>query len=172
MAELETREKMVVKRAIESAIQAYEEASLTHKVAQFHGAFGIPVQSKPAVPSADRVKLRLRLIAEEFCETMRAAGVAVTAFGVERELARAIDEREDAVDMVEFVDGLADLQVVIAGTELEFGVYGAAVLDEVMASNLSKIGSTVRDDGKIMKDAPGFFRPDIAKVLKTQGWIP
>jgi predicted HAD superfamily Cof-like phosphohydrolase len=153
---------------------------LREQVTEFHRAFSVPVMDKPTEPSSDRVKLRLRLIAEEFVELLEAAGAWAATTAIKENIEHAITSIGEKAtmtgkpiapfDMVEVADALADLQVVICGSELEFGIDGAKVLDEVMASNLSKVGSTIRGDGKIMKDAPGFFRPDIARVLKEQGW--
>lgn len=45
-------------------------------------------------------------------------------------------------------------------------------MEEVQASNMSKLGADgkpiYREDGKILK-GPGFFAPDIAKILQKQG---
>ncbi len=146
---------------------------LRDQVAAFHNAFGIPVVEKPTIPPTNRLQLRLRLIAEEFVELLAAAGCAVDdLYRVEAATADAIKTADSgACSMIGCVDAFADLKVVITGSELEFGVNGDAVTDEVMASNLSKVGSTIREDGKINKDAPGFFRPDIARVLRFQGWV-
>jgi predicted HAD superfamily Cof-like phosphohydrolase len=153
---------------------------LREQVSEFHRAFGVPMLEKPTVPPNERIKLRLRLIAEEFVELLEAAGcwrgISTLKDGIDGTIASIgavatmTGKPIAPFDMVEVADALADLQVVICGSELEFGIDGAKVLDEVMASNLSKVGSTIRADGKIMKDAPGFFRPDIARVLTEQGW--
>lgn len=143
---------------------------LREQVTEFHRAFGVPVHNTPRIPDKRRIQLRLRLIAEEFCELLAACGGAVSSLSIDKLLAQSIEElNAGEPDLVEIADGLADLRVVICGTELEFGIDGEDVLAEVMASNLSKIGSSIREDGKVMKDAPGFFRPDIAARLKKQG---
>lgn len=78
------------------------------------------------------------------------------------------------VDLVEFADALADLDYVIEGTRLEFGINGAPIAAEVHRSNLSKLGPNgpmLREDGKILKP-PGWTPPDIAGELRKQGWQP
>lgn len=74
----------------------------------------------------------------------------------------------EAADVVEIADALADIVYVAYGTALAHGIDLDAVLDEVHSSNMSKIGADgvvlLRPDGKVMK-GPGYFRPDIARVL-------
>lgn len=52
------------------------------------------------------------------------------------------------------------------------GVNIDEIMEEVQASNMSKLGADgkpiYREDGKILK-GPGFFTPDIAKILQKQG---
>jgi len=74
----------------------------------------------PAIPSADRAKLRMNLIDEEV-----------------NELREAIKQN----DLVECADALADIQYVLSGTVLEFGMGGVfkSLFDEVHRSNMSKL---------------------------------
>ena len=70
------------------------------QVKEFHEAFGHPVAEKRMLINKDRYQLRKTLIREEMNETLR-----------------------DYIngDLVKTADGLADLDVVINGTLLEFG---------------------------------------------------
>jgi predicted HAD superfamily Cof-like phosphohydrolase len=88
-------------------------------VAEFHQTFQHPVLPQPAIPSEDRCKLRVALLAEEL-----------------KELEVAILEK----DIVEVADALCDLQYVLAGAILEFGLGEkfAALFEEVQRSNMSK----------------------------------
>lgn len=151
------------------------ESKLRMQVRAFHEAFSVPVLTRPQVPSDDRVRLRLRLVAEEFFELLEACtdeyDRAREEIDEARELVtRTIEDAPIAVDLVGVADALADIQVVCCGSEIEFGIDGDKTMDEVMASNLSKIGSTIREDGKILKDAPGYFAPNLERVLREQGW--
>jgi len=78
-------------------------------------------------------------------------------------------------DIVEVVDGLADLNVVVNGFAIELGVDMMAVDQETLASNLTKLGEDglpmVADGsdpkwpkGKVLK-GPNFVEPQIAMVL-------
>ncbi len=72
-----------------------------------------------------------------------------------------------------FTDTLVNLVVTAYIASALCSVDIDMVLEEVQASNLSKLGEDglpiVRADGKILK-GPGFFTPNIAGVLASQGW--
>lgn len=88
-------------------------------VAEFHRTFKHPIVSSPSIPSEDRCKLRVALIAEEL-----------------KELEVAILEK----DIVEIADALSDIQYVLSGAILEFGLGDkfSALFEEVQRSNMSK----------------------------------
>jgi predicted HAD superfamily Cof-like phosphohydrolase len=88
-------------------------------VAEFHKTFKHPILPSPSIPSEDRCKLRVALIAEEL-----------------KELEVAILEK----DIVEIADALSDIQYVLSGAILEFGLGEkfSALFEEVQRSNMSK----------------------------------
>lgn len=88
-------------------------------VADFHRTFKHPVLDAPAIPSEDRCRLRVALLAEEL-----------------KELEVAILEK----DIVEVADALCDIQYVLSGAILEFGLGEKfnALFEEVQRSNMSK----------------------------------
>lgn len=90
-----------------------------NSVAEFHATFGHPILAAPAFPPLNRCNLRLDLIEEEFLE-----------------LRAAIANN----DMVEVADALCDLQYVLSGTILEFGLGEKfqKLFKEVHFSNMSK----------------------------------
>ena len=98
----------------------YEEPAALNCVAKFHETFDLPIKSKPAIPNSDRCDLRINLIEEEL-----------------QELKDAIAEG----DIVEAADAFADLQYVLSGAILEFGLGDRfkALFDEVQRSNMSKV---------------------------------
>jgi predicted HAD superfamily Cof-like phosphohydrolase len=93
-------------------------------VAEFHRTFKHPIPATPAIPDENRCKLRVALIAEEL-----------------KELEVAILEK----DIVEVADALCDIQYVLSGAILEFGLGEKfeALFNEVQRSNMSKACNSV-----------------------------
>jgi len=117
---------------------------------RFHRAFGHPCPDVPVKPDEQLAKLRVNLIQEEL-----------------EELSVALDNG----DMAETFDALIDLQVVVAGAAVAFGLDRAYAdgFEEVMSSNMSKLGEDgqpiYREDGKIMK-GPKYRPPNLRAVLQ------
>ena len=96
-----------------------EKLDCLNQVAEFHRTFKHPILATPQIPSEDRCKLRVALIAEEL-----------------KELEVAILEK----DIVGVADALADIQYVLSGAVLEFGLgeQFKVLFDEVQRSNMNK----------------------------------
>ncbi len=92
-------------------------------VADFHSTFKHPILAKPTIPDENRCKLRVALLAEEL-----------------KEMEVAILEN----DLVGIADALCDLQYVLSGAILEFGLGDKfkALFEEVQRSNMSKACNT------------------------------
>lgn len=88
-------------------------------VADFHRTFKHPILERPSIPAENRCQLRVALLSEEL-----------------KELEVAILEK----DMVGVADALCDLQYVLSGAILEFGLGDKfnALFEEVQRSNMSK----------------------------------
>ncbi len=102
-----------------------EPAALT-SVAAFHDVFNLPVVRKPTIPDSKRSELRVSLLQEE------------------------LDELKDAIsdnDIVAIADALSDLQYVLSGAILEFGLADnfKRLFDEVQRSNMSKTCKTLAE---------------------------
>jgi predicted HAD superfamily Cof-like phosphohydrolase len=100
-----------------------QQPDALNQVAEFHTTFQHPILPTPAIPAENRCKLRVALIAEEL-----------------KELEVAILEK----DIVEVADALCDIQYVLSGAILEFGLGDKfkALFDEVQRSNMSKACKT------------------------------
>ncbi len=96
-----------------------EQPDSLKMVADFHKTFKHPIQNKPAFPEEGRCKLRVALIAEEL-----------------EELEMAIQDK----NMVDVADALCDIQYVLSGAILEFGLGNKfkELFEEVQRSNMSK----------------------------------
>ncbi|MCC2591651.1 nucleoside triphosphate pyrophosphohydrolase family protein [Chryseobacterium sp. MFBS3-17] len=96
-----------------------EKIDSLNMVAEFHKTFNAPVLETPQIPSAERCTLRVSLLQEELNE---------------------LKEAIEAHDLVEVADALCDLQYVLSGAVLEFGLgekFGR-LFSEVQRSNMSK----------------------------------
>lgn len=142
--------------------------SLT-SVAQFHKTFQHPVLETPQIPSEARCKLRVSLISEEL-----------------KELEEAIADK----NLIEIADALCDIQYVLSGAILEFGLKDkfSDLFDEVQRSNMSKACKTVEEAQATMKhylekdgtqsyykEADGLylvFRKEDDKTLKSINYSP
>jgi predicted HAD superfamily Cof-like phosphohydrolase len=92
----------------------------------------------------DTALLRLRLISEEFGE-----------------LQEAIMKR----DLVATVDALADLEYVVKGTAVSYGIDMEPIFNEIHQSNMSKLRENL--EGKILKGRD-YRPPDIRTILEAQ----
>lgn len=145
-------------------------ATIQDQVRAFHAAMGVETRKTPGIPSDDEVRLRLRLIAEEFFETLQACGMWCWPMKVAHWfLFMCVGVRRVRVHLPAFADGLADLAYVTESAAQAFGIDSAGVLAEVQRANMAKAGGGRRADGKIVKPA-GWTPPDIAGVLDAQGW--
>lgn len=142
--------------------------SLT-SVAEFHKTFQHPILDSPQIPSESRCKLRVSLIAEELKE---------------------LEEAIQANDIVEIADALCDIQYVLSGAVLEFGLGNKfnALFEEVQRSNMSKACKSVEEAEatiKHYKDEKGVdsyykevdglylvFREGDNKTLKSINYSP
>ncbi|MCA6078857.1 nucleoside triphosphate pyrophosphohydrolase family protein [Fulvivirga sedimenti] len=146
-----------------------EQPDALNQVAEFHRTFKHPILESPQIPDEKRCALRVALLAEEL-----------------RELEEAIRDN----DIVEIADALCDLQYVLSGAILEFGLAEKfkALFDEVQRSNMSKACDTEeeakatvkyykeeRDTECYYREAGGkflVFRKDDDKTIKSVNYSP
>lgn len=95
-------------------------------VAEFHKTFQHPILENPTIPNDQRCELRVSLIAEEL-----------------KELEEAIQQK----DLVEIADALCDIQYVLSGAVLEFGMKDKFndLFEEVQRSNMSKACKNIEE---------------------------
>lgn len=144
--------------------------TLREQVIEFHKAMELPGvgDGPPATPSNERVRLRASLIVEEVFETLEA--LFTCSFTIPLEAIRnRITEAAVKVDMPSLADALADVDYVVEGTRLEFGIDGAPLAAEVHRANLTKVGGPLSATGKQLKPE-GWTPPDIEGELRKQGW--
>jgi predicted HAD superfamily Cof-like phosphohydrolase len=95
-------------------------------VAEFHSTFKHPILSKPQIPDSKRCALRVSLLTEEV-----------------KELEEAIADQ----NLVEIADALCDIQYVLSGAILEFGMADKfkELFEEVQRSNMSKACKSIKE---------------------------
>ncbi len=103
-----------------------KEPSALNSVARFHQVFKHPIEKHPVIPAQSRCDLRVELLQEEL-----------------NELQQAILDN----DIIEVADALCDIQYVLAGAVLEFGLAEkfADLFAEVQRSNMSKACATRKE---------------------------
>ncbi|MCD4558155.1 GNAT family N-acetyltransferase [Schaalia sp. lx-100] len=150
----------------------YDSTRPAQLVTQFHTTYSMPnrvAEGERPTLDFDRLDMRMSLISEEFAELTGAVYGPQARKIIEDASAKAKEISDHTHDVVEAADALADLVYVIYGMALESGIDLNAVLDEVQASNLSKLmpdGSVLlREDGKVLK-GPNFFPPNVRRALK------
>lgn len=121
-------------------------------VQEFHEAFGHPVGTRLPDPgelenTGQLLRLRLRLLREELGELIEAC------------------ESEPAVNILK---ELADLQYVLSGFAVTFGLPLNEAFLRVHESNMSKLGEDgkpiYRKDGKVLK-GPNYREPDLSDLV-------
>ncbi|MEE6296545.1 bifunctional GNAT family N-acetyltransferase/nucleoside triphosphate pyrophosphohydrolase family protein [Georgenia wangjunii] len=137
-------------------------------VAEFHRTYDVPVATDAARVDRERVHLRMALVVEELAELVAAVYGPAAAREIESAFTRAVAADDGTRDTVATADALGDLVYVVYGMAQECGIPLPAVLAEIHASNLSKVGAdgrpVLRGDGKVLK-GPRYTPPDIAGVL-------
>jgi predicted HAD superfamily Cof-like phosphohydrolase len=163
--------RIVDRNALKEARKWLDTRVSTH-VLQFHRLVGHPVREKPGIPDEDEVRLRAHLITEEFFEVLHALFSRAERNNIDdryKELIEFIDDAWVKVNLPEFADGLADLDYVVEGARLVFGINGVPIAAEVHRANMTKAQGPKRADGKILKPE-GWKPPDIEGELRKQGW--
>lgn len=77
-------------------------------------------------------------------------------------------------EKVNIADDLADINYVVHGLSNAIGVNLETVKDEVQRSNMSKLdpstGKALRDENNKVIKGPGYFKPQIYKVLEHESF--
>ena len=122
------------------------------KVRRFHELFKCKTAETPNHLKLSEQELRVKLMREELKELDTAMALS---------------------DMVGVADGIADLLYVTLGTAVAYGINIDPIFEAVHNSNMTKIGGSLRADGKILKPE-GWCPPDsaIRELLTIQGWKP
>ncbi|WP_214227143.1 nucleoside triphosphate pyrophosphohydrolase family protein [Pedobacter sp. B4-66] len=129
-----------------------KESNSLNQVAEFHKTFKHPIEKSPIIPSKQRSDLRVSLLVEEV-----------------KELQQAIEDN----NLVEVADALCDIQYVLAGAILEFGLADKFkdLFDEVHRSNMSKACKSIEEANqtiahyKAKDDSDSYFKEEDSLFL-------
>lgn len=131
---IENSQKSVIGWAVEESdfdqvAEEIDKESYINKVKEFHQTFNHNVLHNPGIPRPDRCRLRIDLLDEEMSE-----------------LKEAIKDK----DIVAVADALCDIQYVLSGAVLEFGLGDVfpAIFDAVHKDNMSKRFDSLEDAQK------------------------
>ena len=134
-----------------------EHETLQNKLRSFHTAFGHPVDE---VMTVDGMELRRSLIVEEFTELM--SEISNVSIALARGRKPNLEVKEN------LLKELCDLQYVISGMAVAFGLPLQVAFNRVHASNMSKLGEDgkpiYREDGKVLK-GPNYEPPDLKDLV-------
>lgn len=132
----------------ERGIKNYAKKSHLALVREFMESFRQdPMPQEPNLGDLRLRNLRFNLIQEELTELYEALA---------------------SQDMVQVADALADLEYVVLGAYIAFGMNGEAIFQEVHRSNMSKLDAfgkpVMREDGKVLKGR-NYSPPNLERIL-------
>lgn len=135
------------------------------RVREFHEKFEHPIADKLTESTDDIRRLRLKLIAEEVAELAEALGYNLAVVPNSGRPGHSIFITQHyptyPPNMVEVADALGDIDYVVQGANLVFGIPSEAVSAAIHKSNMTKLG----DDGKPIKSSDG-------KIVKGPNYAP
>lgn len=164
-----------------------ENKTLLHKqVKEFMIAMDQHREEKPTAKiPAKIVLLRARLIMEEAFEMMKSCFTG----NLTCEVPYVVTDLEDcekrvrgilsyymsgqflpAVDLPELADALGDLDYVVEGTRMAFGIDGDPIAKAIHEANMKKLDGPIDEYGKKTKPL-NWTPPDIRQILLDQGWV-
>ena len=126
-------------------------------VAEFHKCMGHQVDGPFLL---DEVELRERLIAEEFDELI------AELVGLQMDIMRHGEPRKETLERL--LKEMADLQYVLSGLAVTFGLNLEVAFNRVHASNMSKLddrGFPVRDEGGKILKGPNYEPPSMGGLV-------
>ena len=145
---------------------------LQRQVLEFHKLFNQPIEPVPTIPDRKTISSSVMLVIEEALEFVEGCMGQIPEKAIIEDLIRnVLNLRQPKPDLVQIADALGDLEYVLEGARLAFGIDGESVADAIHESNLKKVGGATREVGgggmKVGKPAQ-WTPPDIEGVLFKQ----
>lgn len=143
--------------------------SLYRRDLEFMRRYRQSVRETPEVPPDYVVRQRLRWHIEETFELLYACLPHGFFLDQARELIEyAINNLPLCVDLAEYADANADIRYISYGNDIAAGIYSPEIDEEVARSNDTK-EPPAEHEGKVRKGVD-YSPPDIARILRKQGW--
>lgn len=147
--------------------------------------YGQEIGSSPHIPKDEVVRFRCEMVMEEAFEMLEAcftsssywfvmpgpgalAGLSIT--GLKLAVRDAIRSAEVQVDLPKLADAWCDIDVVVEGARVAFGVDGVPIWEGVQLANLAKFGGPKDPVTGKQQKPPGWAPFDVASALRAQGW--
>ena len=129
------------------------------QVAQFQTEVkGLELPTKPAIPAWDSLGLCIKLINEEYKETILAlVGMDKSELGTPG----------NPKSLADIADGICDTIYVLLYTANMLGIDIEPCWNEVQRSNMTKLGGPKREDGKQLK-GPNYQPPNLEAIIRWQ----
>lgn len=174
-----TKARQIGEELLDGIRQHFQGHKAQRQNAAFHNAFGIPTHPTPRAIPAEDVPVVIELIREEFIDELIPALGHRASFDITGKIMRL--DRVAEPNVQEIYDAFIDILYVTYGGMNRAGMQAEPGYDEVQASNMSKLG----EDGKPIiagendpdgifpgrvKKGPNYFKPNLARVLRDQGW--
>jgi len=149
----------------------------------FHQAFGHPINNKPVLVCSDATKENLKgslFYMQQALDTLKldipddetnnSKFIQLRAALIQEELMEMVEGVINE-DPVETLDALTDIQYVLDGAYLTFGLgnYKVAAMTEVHQSNMSKLGpdrKPIYDENTKIVKGPNYWKPDLQRLIK------
>lgn len=119
---------------------------MVQDVLDFHWKFGQPVGAEPGWAPFDVMRMRIKLVNEEYTEFSQAVGGG---------------------NLIDLTDSIADLIYVLIGLANACGVDMRPIWTAVHRANMAKEGGAMREDGKVLKPE-GWVPPDLLTLINIQ----
>lgn len=174
-----TRARQIGEELLDGIREHFKGHKAQRQNAAFHDAFGIETWPVPRAIPIEDVPVVIELIREEFIDELIPALGFKAIFTPEGKFDTI--ERVAEPNVQEIYDAFIDILYVTYGGMNRAGMDAAPGYNEVQASNMSKLG----EDGKPIiagendpdgifpgriKKGPNYFKPDLYRVLREQGW--
>lgn len=145
-------------------------------VKEFHETFSMNIEQYPVIPSKERITLRLSLILEELTELAQASGIEALVI-LRNMMQNKVDKINNSEikavsiegNIVDVIDALCDIDYVLNGTVLEYGLHNLFDLscEEVHRSNMSKLCKTKEEAQETINFRKEHHNEDCRMILAS-----